>query len=742
MLWEVPSCGLRSLRWLRMRIGRGTLPLLMIVFAGLVAGGQATDGIDIGILSLHVGWVEQASSGARSLMLDQALVGDTIRVSAKVKNLGTVSVGQFDIDFFFTETISGEHGKIGTQTVLELAVGEERRPVVTIDTSAFAPGIYVFSAEADAADSLGDVSRCNNIAPLGECADAADRQEDIYKLTLLRSGREISELTLADVFPVCRMGDLQTSWGIDVHNVGTVSLSSSDLEVWGYYRLDLVAPADEFEPLVKDASGEPVQLGKIASVGDPGDEGLILVQLKYDIFNRLFEPSKTAGDDGDALGRANPVQLRVSLNPTGGVSTRDVFLPDQFHLSYFYSSADLWTFPARTHCRCDDVTDVEGVRVAPVVAGGLVFHVVSTTGGDRLHALRVRTGENKANWVPDGGGTLSAPVVYYDDDAHTYRVYIGSSDGRIYALQGEEKEDEPFFTALWQSAGNIATELDPALETPTTYLVLSEDGSKLIVGSGSGAYVLDTVNGSTDRSYSQYKPVTTAPCYDSATGVVWIAADETIYGIRQTGTACSFDVQDRISTSLHLNGTRTTLFFGAESGGVYALGATSTGSTCAEKDYDGITLRSIVGMSLTSTDDDAVIYLTSDIGEIARFEYDEGRGFDDTKLSERRFDPTDILTAPAILPNSKADDAVAVFISGWTRDGRVTRPILQGWEADLDDYESITVWSASVPFLFKPEEDGVIPDALFKPVVDADRGVLLVASTDGYLYAFDLSQFQ
>lgn len=744
MLREVSSCALRCVRRCRKGLGWPVLPLLVVLVAGWAVNGQTGEETDIAVVSLHIGWVEQEASQDRSLGLDQALVGDTVRVSATVRNVGKAAVGQFEVDFFFTETISGEHGKIGTQTVSGLDVGEESRPVVSVDTTAFTPGVYVFSAEADADGSLGEeeANRCNNVAPLGACAGAEEERADRYRLTLLRSGRHISEMTLADAFPVCRMGSLQTSLAVDVHNVGTESLTSADLEVWGYYRLALEPPADEFDFLVKDAEGNPVQLSKFASPGDPGDEGFILVTLNYDIFNRLFQPSAAAAESGDVLGKANPVQLRISVNPEGGGSPKDVFLPEPFNLAQFYSTVDLWTFPARTHCRCDDYTDIESVHVAPVVSGGLVFHVASTASGDRLHVLKVRTGEEKASWAPAGGGSLTSPAVSYDAPTQTYRVYVGAGDGRVYALEGEDKEDEPFLVELWQSDDGLGTGFDTTSESPTTHLVLSDDGSKLVVGSGHGVFVLDTVAGGTERSHTRHGAVTTAPAYVDGTGTIWIAADEVVYGIRSNGSSCSFDAQDRITTSLGLNATRTTLFFGAESGGFYALDATSSGSTCSEKAFDGITLRSIVGMSLVSTDDDAVIYLTSDIGEIARFEYDEGRGFDDVELSERQFDPTDILTAPAVLPNSDGDDAVAVFISGWTRDGRVTRPILQGWESDLEEYESITAWSSSVPFLFKPEENGAIPDALLRPVVDTETGVLLVASSDGYLYAFDLSPFQ
>ncbi|MCK5246029.1 hypothetical protein KAR02_03980, partial [Candidatus Bipolaricaulota bacterium] len=194
---------------------------------------------------------------------------------------------------------------------------------------------------------------------------------------------------------------------------------------------------------------------------------------------------------------------------------------------------------------------------------------------------------------------------------------------------------------------------------------------------------------------------------------------------------------------LQFNGSSTALFFGTESGLLYAVDPQSTGETCDIKDeFTQAGLRSIVGMALVSNDDDAVLYVTDDAGLIVRVEYDEGRGFDDYTESERAYEPNSIALAPAILPNRDGDDALAVFISGHTRDGRTSRPILQGMETSLEEYETVTAWGTSIDFVFKPEEQSQIPDVLLTPIIDAATFTLLIASSDGYLYAFDLSQFE
>ncbi|MCK5827564.1 PQQ-binding-like beta-propeller repeat protein, partial [Candidatus Bipolaricaulota bacterium] len=446
-------------------------------------------------------------------------------------------------------------------------------------------------------------------------------------------------------------------------------------------------------------------------------------------FDSLFRQSST-------LGKAHPVQLRVSVDPLNGGTPQNLYLPSQFVLAQFYSEVDLWTFPARSQCQCDDYTDITTVPVDPAVTGGLIFHVVTTSAGDRLHVLKVRTGEEKLDpWSAPSDVSLSTPAVLYEATTQAYRVYVGAGDGKVYALDGSDKDDGSFLIQNW-----VSTESD--LVSGSAHLVLTSDGALLLVGSDSGAFILDTATGEVLRSHTQFA-VSSAPAYDATTQLLWIASDEFVYGIQPSGSFCVYDAFDRITTDVQLNATATALFFGTESGLLYAIDPQSSGEACQIKgEFTQAGLRSIVGMALVSNDDDAVLYVTDDAGLIVRVEYDEGRGFDDYTESERAYEPNSIALAPAILPNSKGDDALAVFVSGQTRDGRTSRPILQGMETDLRKYETVTVWGTSIDFLFKPEEQSQIPDVLLTPIVDAATFTLLIASSDGYLYAFDLSQFE
>ena len=706
--------------------------LLLVLLAGF-CGVVAAQDVDVSIESLHINWVENPAIQDRpGLDLDQALVGDTIRLSASVKNLGTTTAGQFYVDFFFTETISGEHGKLGSQAVIGLDPGEERRPVVTFDSSAFAPGIYVFSAEADPPQTLGETERCNNFAPLGECAGTLQQAEDRYGVTLLQVGSHISEPNLTTEFSICQMGSLTTNLIVDVHNVGTAAFQfdGSDIDIYGYFRLSLDPPANEFNPLSR-TGGTPQQLSKIVSLSNPGDEGFIRITLDYSLLGAQFKPAVN-----DALGKANPAQIRISVTPLGGGTPQDLYLPSQFALAQFYSEVDLWTFPARAHCLCDCYTDIETISVNPVVTGGLVFQAVSTDNGDRLHVLKVRSGEEKPTaWTPPSGVSIAAVAATYDAQASAYRAYVAGTDGKIYALNGKDKETGSFLTQAWISSAGLVSGI--------AFLEMSAAGSLVIVASEAGAYVLNTVDGAVLRSTSAYA-VTARPAYSDSTGTIWFASDETIHGLRADGTECSNDdILDQITSNLMLNWDETVVFFGTDSGDFFAIDATATGTTCPIISQETALLkRTIVGLDIVSDSSDAILYVTSSIGEIVRVEYDDGRGFDDISNGIDEFEPREISTAPAILPTSNGKDAAIVFLSGQTRDGRTDRPILQGWDKNLEEYETVTVWSTSASFLFRPSEGGRIPETLLTPVVDVATFTLLVASSDGYLYAFDLSQFE
>jgi outer membrane protein assembly factor BamB len=380
---------------------------------------------------------------------------------------------------------------------------------------------------------------------------------------------------------------------------------------------------------------------------------------------------------------------------------------------------------------------VTSAAIEPAVAGGLVFHVARSAGEDTLYVLKVRTGEEKGTWSAPAGKTVTSLVASYDDaTSPIYRVYVGASDGRIYALEGADKEEGSFLVDLWQSSSASAD----VVAKGTTHLVMSADKTKLIVGSESGVFILDVATGQIQRRVTSHVPVTSDPAYSDATGDLWIASDQVVWRIPASGSECFYDVKERVTTDLVPNARGTALFFGTETGSVYAMNPT----TCAKID-DIRPLRSVAGIAVVSRDDDAVVFLTSAIGEAAREEYDHGRrGFTDNQeqISERTVEPDSIVGAPAILPNNNVDDALVVFVAGERREGRTTRPILLAWDRDLQNYETVTVWGDTIPFLFKPEEEGTAPDALLRPIVDPETSTLLVASSDGYLYAFDLSEFK
>jgi hypothetical protein len=750
---EARGCGGRSSRFGGESI---VLSLALLLAVGAApAVGQASVGVDLSVESIHIGWTQR-----ESLDLNQALVGDPIRISAAVQNVGNVAADQFEVVFFFTETITGEHGKLGTQVVSGLGVGAEARPVIVFDTTGFGPGIYTFSTEADPQETFGESDRCNNVAPRVPCGNEQGEPWDRYKVTLLEEGHHLSEpksisLVKAQAqvpFEACQMGELLfipifeqlgAKIIVEIYNVGTEVLSIGDLEVWGYYRQDLTGAAGEFRPLVVDEDGNPVELSKTGSLGGPGTTGYVTITLKYDQFKTVFESHSTAENPFEDLGVPDRVQLRITMKPVateGAVSQQDLFLPGRFQLADYYSTVDLWTFPDRGECDANGYDDITGVNVPPAAVGEYVFHVAATSSGDRLYALNVRSGDEEGTWSPSAAGVtlISSPVVFSDEDG-AYRIYVAANDGRIYALKGMKSAGQAFLSSLWQSLGNIVIG-DP-------FLSLSSDGTKLIVGSESGAYALNAYSGAVLSSNTSIGAVEAAPAYSQANETMWVVAGEgdkagkMIYGIRQDGTVCSYDAGDRVTTSLFLNEDQTRLLFGSSDGKLRALDASSTGSTCVAKDvYQHEELTQIAGMAVVSDGANAAVYLTGELGDIAWVEYKETGGFKEKAISPRGSQPSHISVPPALL--ERDDDVMVVFVVG-TGKGKVEgRPVLQGWESDLEEYWQVRLWGFDAPFVFKPEEEGVPPQSLLAPVVvvdqDRENRTLLVASSDGFLYAFDL----
>ena len=98
-----------------------------------------------------------------------------------------------------------------------------------------------------------------------------------------------------------------------------------------------------------------------------------------------------------------------------------------------------------------------------------MFHVARDASGDPLYVLQVGTGEEKGSWPAPSGKTLTSPAASTTRTTSTYRVYVGASDGRVYALEGTEKEEGDFLVSLWQSSRA------DAVVKGDTHLVLSSD---------------------------------------------------------------------------------------------------------------------------------------------------------------------------------------------------------------------------------------------------------------------------
>lgn len=714
-----PCCG-RGDRRRTEGNARGTAVSLTagVILAVLLAAVPALGSPDISVTDIEFGIVAQGGAGSRpSLSENQAILGDTVRVRAVVHNNGDSASGVFSVEFYFIEISSQETDRIGSATVFGLAPGEQLKPAVTLDTSALAPGIYEIVVKADPGGTLGETNLCNNEIPREACPGDVSKESSAYTLTLLRQGAAISDVqagtTLA--FPMCRMGALVSSQALNFYNVGTESLSRTDYRVSIAYRTDLT---DSFTDLATSllATSQP-------SLSNPGEETTLFVGWSDSLLNKVFgEISDSEHDLYVGLGKSLPIQIRISIAPIGedGTSSvlREVFLPAKRERSNLYSTVDLWTFPERPACSASLVADTGNtVRVAPAVGpDDLIYHVLGGPGGDELFALNVN---GEVLWSLSLSGELTTVAFgRYEGtaEAHTTVLYVGSSDGKLYALRSRKTEDTYTVEQLWEkSVGAV-----------TARPVVSGDKTRVIVGSASGLFVFDE-NGTEKAKVTNKGAVSLPPLYVDATKETWFASGSTVYKASEDAAIlCTHNAGSNVTTPLETNAGQTVVYFGTEDSLLWAIG-TVKGADCKPK--TSLDLASPVsGLSVLRPGDARrdEIYVTTEDGHahLVRYAAPTLTQEEDRKLLRKIVE-----TPPALVVS---DNRVrAVFVVSPSGE-------LKAVSDDLGQVLDVEVWGESVPYQF------VSGKAMTAPVIytEADPMILLVGSADGVLYAFDLSQLR
>ena len=729
------------------RTGRA-VGLIVVFCLCLGAAAQTPGKPDVAVTDIEFEVVPVSSSASRpTLGENQAILGDTVRVRAVVQNVGEVSADVFDVAFYFVERTSQETGRIGTATVFGLAPGQVLKPAVSLDTAQLAPGIYDIVVKADPGNTLQEdaADLCNNEIPRGACHGEAAKDASEYSLALLREGPTITGVTLIESFPTSRMGPLDLSSPVNVtfYNVGTVTLGFGSARADGYYRTSL---SDSFpqEPNLSD-----LRIRILTSSVKPGEEGRMTIHLSQsddfgELYSTVFTDPNTLG-----LGKSSPIQFRVLITPTtvsNGVTTsgvpREIILPDKRTLSYFYSDVDLWTFPLRQTSVASSSGALEAgsaVRVPPTLdQEGIVYHVLSRLDGDRLYALNAN---GQALWQKDYPGERLTAVAMgpYDASTASAILYFGSDKGNLYALRNRRAHEletasvpvkyVPETLSGWASPKSVG-----AMATPP---VVSSDGTRIIGVSTNGLFVFDkdgnsklNASGGTTLSDVLKKAGTVTPVFIDATREIWFASSRTVYKLAEDGGSllCTHDAGSDV-TALETNTGQTEVYVGTERGLLWALDAgTAKGQDCANKRSLDLknAVRGVTAVREKGASKD-LVFVTTDDGYVHRVTDSAGSALADTR-SKDNLQLGTIKTAPGILTD--ADGKVSAVLVD-TKYGQ-----LRAFSPFLDRVVKVEIWGSSVDFAFDTESQ----QEMTAPVVSSQDAILLVASADGYLYAFSLSR--
>lgn len=694
--------------------------LLFLATLSLSAATQETGSPDIAVTDVEFEVIPPASGGPRAqLGENQAILGDTVRVRAVIRNEGEGLAKEFDVEFFFREFASKETDKIGTATVFGLNPGEEIKPAVSLETSVLAPGIYEIIVKADPEGRVGENSATlsnNEIVPPSQGEEA--KRPSPYALTLLGSGATISAVTVTEtsVIPMCRMGPLLPTLTAEFYNVGTVPLTRRDLRVDSFYRTDLGKPFADL--------GTNLRILLTNTDMQPGEYTQAFLYWDLSGLDQVFTER--------GLRRSNDVQLKFVITPiaeAGAPSSlpREFVMPAKRKLSHFYSPVDLWTFPYEPTCAAAPQGGAEAggaVKVPPTIGpDNLIYHVLSTPVGDRLYTLK-SNGEEL--WHKDFSATLTAVAIgRYDvtEETESTILYLGTSDGKLFALRNRQVQKNPVLyvvESVWEkTVGAVSAR-------PT----VAGDKSRVIVGAANGLFVFDE-SGNVKTQVTNKGAVSRTPLYVDATHEVWFASGNTVYKASEDGAiVCSHDAGSAVTTSLETNPDQTVVYFGTERGLLWAVDAAAPkGTECKEK--RSLNLKSPVrGVSVVRENNSSKdsIYVTTDDGYVHRLRYQP------PTLTEEDVLETDlrlgsIKTSPAVLMGG--GEVRGVFVTS-------TYGELRGFSPGLDAVLEVKIWGESdVPF----ELNSASEQEMTPPVVNAGIETLLVGSADGFLYAFNVASF-
>jgi len=699
---------------------------LVLVFS-FSPGGQQAAPPDIVITDIEFEIIPQPTEGERPQLKEkQAILGDIIRIRAVIANKGG-PVGKFRVEFFFLEDITKETDQIDTVVVYGLKEGEELKPTATWNTSWLIPGEYVIIARA-IPEGEDPNTLCDNEIPRGECDGEPAKPPTDYTLVILTEGLAISQPRVGSPIPKCPMGEdtIEQTDLFQITNLGTIDIKQNDLGLKSFYKPSLTAePESANYARIDFLFPSPVPRG---------ERGTLRINLDFQEFNEIFYPYPKE----PKLGDVNQVQLVLQLDPGG----RRIFIPGKRELLKFYTSVDRWRFPLPKGCAgAGDREHQEGesVKIPPAVAPDerMIYHIlVAKDGTNILFALSPETGGK--DWelpLPEGVEAQGIAIGKGKDGAGNIIdvVYVSASNGHVYAIgKPREKPPEIFWEGPKKEGAleNIGSSLTKPL------IVTDEQGmtKSIYAGSEKGLYA---INPDGNLQWFQEGNVTRSPIYTKigGTDVIWYASNDEIRKVNgENGDILERSEFAPITTSLKKSSLdeKIIIYFGTNAGTIYALDENlkSVGEQLKTIEPNDVTGIAIAKQSRNPEKD--IIFATIVDGEIHAREFD-GREFfeiQEEDWEERIEKELDVFT-------DEENKALGVLITSSTKTTPIEGRLRAISPEDLAKQLEVEIWGERVEFEFTTPGK-----RMTSPIVLPKNKMVLVGSEDGFLYAFDLSQFK
>jgi len=647
-----------------------TVGILLLLLAGIGLCVAAAGEIEIRDISVRR-VAAQSYASVQDLDDNIVIVGDQLHVRAVVANTSSETLSRLRVDFYFTETLTNEHGLLGSQTVFSLMPGEQRLPAISVPTDGFTPGRYIITAAV----------ALQNAADYTDSFTSSEDDEAVIRVNGL--GPAIAEITTSELtssFRKSQFGGLDDTIAIKLYNVGTTSFGGITIGVFppltcGGETIDISSASDNpSQPFLRfsDIGKGILDLQVVAILGErektlpikelrlegnaPGETMRLITRFCTDPLDSFYQPADEAMASFEVLGQpavaAEPLSIELSIRPgvaiddvTTAGTTRKLVLPSEDAKATVYSELDLWQFPLPDEENSLGVPTVMPSIQPAAQSSELIFHVTQETVDSsvyQLHAIDPEDGSVYAS-LDLPSTPLTDPMtmsVSLDENVFEYRLYYGMATGAVdlYSLTVDKSDasQDPIYTwgignaaNSWQSIGDL---VDVGLSArPTTYVQLGQavkpgdtDSSSVVVVSGpKGIYVLDVETGSILNGIPS-QGITTQPAI--VDGYIWYAQGTEIHSSpliasEDAVTYCTPFTNRVITTPIvHLDGV---LFWGTSGGGVNAhIIGTSCDTTAGRRELSS--LGDIVGISLgtdTSDTGDPILFVTGKSGGIASYEF-------------------------------------------------------------------------------------------------------------------------